>query len=113
MNLGVEFQVPETTFLGEKPKKIEVKGFDPRTIPDEGTLIDGKKDSKVNFVDKELVIFCGSPGAGKSTFWSNHMPRYERINRDTLKTKEKCFKVADEFLSKGKSVVIDNTNPTK
>ena len=41
------------------------------------------------------------------------MSQYERVNRDTLKTKEKCYKVADEFLSQGKSVIIDNTNPTK
>jgi bifunctional polynucleotide phosphatase/kinase len=38
---------------------------------------------------------------------------YERVNRDTLKTKEKCYKVADEALAKKKSVVIDNTNPSK
>lgn len=60
-----------------------------------------------------MVIFSGAPGAGKSTFWHNYMPQYERINRDTLKTKEKCYKVAEEFINKGKSVIIDNTNPKK
>jgi predicted kinase len=34
-----------------------------------------------------MAIFTGSPGAGKSTFWKNHMPDYVRVNRDTLKTK--------------------------
>jgi len=34
------------------------------------------------------------------------------VNRDTLKTKEKCWKVAKESLASGKSVVIDNTNPS-
>ncbi len=58
-----------------------------------------------------MVIFTGCPGSGKSTFWHNYMPKYERINRDTLKTKEKCYKVADELMTQGKSVVIDNTNP--
>lgn len=30
-----------------------------------------------------------------------------------MKTKEKCYKVAEEEILKGKSVVIDNTNPKK
>lgn len=42
-----------------------------------------------------MVIFVGSPGAGKSTFWQNYMPDYIRVNRDTLKTKQKCYKVAE------------------
>lgn len=33
------------------------------------------------------------------------------VNRDTLKTKEKCLKVAQEAVDAGKSVVIDNTSP--
>ena len=82
-------------------------------IPTSGTLIDGKASNIVEFVPKEMVIFVGSPGAGKSTFWQNYMPKYHRVNRDTLKTKEKCYKVADEQLTKGNSVVIDNTNPKK
>ena len=55
----------------------------------------------------------GGPGSGKSTFCTTHLPNYVRVNRDTLKTKEKCYKVADQQLSQGKSVVIDNTNPKK
>jgi len=42
-----------------------------------------------------MVIFVGSPGSGKSSFWMNYMPKYSRVNRDTLKTKEKCYKVAE------------------
>ena len=38
--------------------------------------------------DVELVIFCGSQGAGKSTFyWKYLQPLgYERVNQDVLKT---------------------------
>lgn len=43
-----------------------------------------------------MIVFCGSPGSGKSTFWHTHYSDYTRVNRDTLKTKEKCLKVADE-----------------
>lgn len=61
---------------------------------------------------RELVIFCGSPGAGKSTFYWNHLQPlgYERVNQDNLKTRQKCIKVAKEFLTAGASVVVDNTN---
>lgn len=36
----------------------------------------------------DIVILCGSPGAGKSTFYWKHMKPlgYERINQDILKT---------------------------
>jgi len=38
---------------------------------------------------------------------------YVHINRDTLKTKPKCLKNTEEAVAEGKSVVVDNTNPTK
>lgn len=36
----------------------------------------------------DIVILCGSPGAGKSTFYWKHLKPlgYERINQDILKT---------------------------
>jgi hypothetical protein len=60
--------------LGEKDV-IEVKGFNPTTIPETGDVIVGKGD-KVDFVEKEMVIFVGSPGSGKSNFWKNYMSKY-------------------------------------
>lgn len=44
------------------------------------------KFAKTNKLD--VVMFCGSPGAGKSTFyWRNLQPLgYERVNQDILKT---------------------------
>ena len=37
---------------------------------------------------KEIVLFCGSPGAGKSTFyWKQLQPlEFERVNQDILGT---------------------------
>ena len=60
-----------------------------------------------------MVIFVGSAASGKSTFWKTYLPTYIRVNRDTLKTREKCLKVTEDSLKKGENVVIDNTNPKK
>lgn len=45
-----------------------------------------------------MIIYCGSSSSGKSTFTINHLQDYERVNRDTLKTKEKCYKVAEQAI---------------
>jgi bifunctional polynucleotide phosphatase/kinase len=86
LNVGVEFMTPENLFLGDKTK-IKPTGFDPSSIPTDGKLFANSNDTSVDFVEKEMVIFCGGPGSGKSTFLHNYMSKYERINRDTLKTK--------------------------
>ena len=91
---------------------MAVKGFNPATIPEDGELIVGK-GNKVSFVEKEMVVCCGSPGSGKSSFCKNYLPEYVRVNRDTLKTKEKCLKVAEQEMLQGRSVIIDNTNPKR
>jgi hypothetical protein len=38
--------------------------------------------------DLDIVLFCGSPGAGKSSFYWKHMQPlgYARVNQDILKT---------------------------
>ncbi|CAK7563163.1 MAG: DNA kinase/phosphatase Pnk1 [Sporothrix epigloea] len=91
-NVGVRFATPEEYFLGEAPREF-ARGFDLAEYPFVGTApppppvtIFSKGDGQ------ELVVFCGPPGAGKSTFARLHM---EPLG----------------FERSGKSVVIDNTNP--
>ena len=57
----------------------------------------------------------GPPASGKSTLVKRYfLPHnYVHVNRDTLGTQEKCLKAAEEALKAGKSVCIDNTNPSK
>lgn len=112
-NVGIAFQTPEEYFLGEETKPF-VRGFDPTPYV-EAKLVAQTDLDPILFVKRdevELVLFCGSPGAGKSTFfWQRMQPLgYERVNQDTLKTRDKCMKVATQLLEEKKSVVVDNTN---
>lgn len=61
---------------------------------------------------KELIIFVGAQGTGKSTFAKTHYKDFIIINQDTLKTKQKVMKVLEESLKTSRSIVIDSTNPS-
>ncbi|KAK2850623.1 hypothetical protein FQN49_005481 [Arthroderma sp. PD_2] len=116
-NVGIPFKTPEEFFRDEPPVPMAVDVFDPRnyiaTPPADGDDETPSPFSKQS--DTELVIFCGSPGSGKSTFyWKYLQPLgYERVNQDILKTRQKCLKVANEHLLARRSVVVDNTNANK
>ncbi|CZS90504.1 related to bifunctional polynucleotide phosphatase/kinase [Rhynchosporium agropyri] len=108
-NVGIKFYTPEEYFLGEAPRPF-TRTFDPNEY------LKVSADEVIEPYEKknpcDVVLFCGSPAAGKSTFyWRNLEPLgYTRINQDILKTREKCLKVAGECLAEGKAVAIDNTN---
>lgn len=60
-----------------------------------------------------MVIMHGLPASGKTSFVKRHLvPRgYAWINQDTMQTFSRCARATRENLARGKSVVIDNTNP--
>lgn len=64
--------------------------------------------------NKEMIIMVGIPGSGKSSFVKKFIKpqNYEIINRDTFKTMPLCLSECTKYLKSGKSVVIDNTNPS-
>ena len=117
-NAGVPFHTPETFFLGKAP----VKEFDWDGVsPDELAACRTSKHPPASDVVEtlaaklpELVLFVGFPGCGKSTVFKRFFAPagYVHVNRDTLKSKEKCLAAAESALRGGKSVVIDNTNPS-
>jgi bifunctional polynucleotide phosphatase/kinase len=85
-NIGIKFKTPEEFFL-EEPAAVFAHEFDPT-----GYLYKEANGAvSASFPRKnpqELVIFCGSPGAGKSSYyWKMLQPLgYERVNQDILKT---------------------------
>ncbi|KAH0290265.1 PNK3P-domain-containing protein [Aureobasidium namibiae CBS 147.97] len=112
-NVGIKFQTPEEFFLGEDARPF-VRTFDP-TAHISPVMTSKTHASPTVFTREnnlELIIFCGSPGAGKSTWFQQHLKPlgYERVNQDILKSRERCLKVARELLEDGKSVAVDNTN---
>lgn len=53
----------------------------------------------------------GGPGSGKSHFAKYYLKDYAYVNRDTLRTSQKCKVLVERYLKENKSIVIDNTNP--
>ncbi len=112
-NVGIRFQTPEEFFLGQDAKPF-TRNFDPTAFVDAG-LPAQTETTPVVFTKKnglDLVLLCGSPGAGKSTFYWRYLQPlgYERVNQDILKMRVTCMKVATQFLEDKQSVVVDNTN---
>ena len=107
-NVGIDFKTPEEFFLGETPRDFS-RDFDLAHFPYDEAAVSKQRGGmfeKVN--DKDIVLFCGPPGAGKSTFYWDHLKPlgYERINQDILKSRDKCLKVAQDHLEEGDSIVI-------
>jgi bifunctional polynucleotide phosphatase/kinase len=89
-NIGIPFYTPEEYFLGAEAE-LFTRDFEPKDflkIPLDGTepAYPDVGFKRVNLQD--IILHCGSPGAGKSTFfWKKLEPLgYCRINQDILKT---------------------------
>jgi len=108
-NIGLPFHTPEEFFLGEPAAPFDWGTIDPKSV----LATPAQPVAVTPSATQELVIFVGLPASGKSTFARRHLvpAGYVHVNQDTLKTKEKCFKAANEAVQAGKSVIVDNTNP--
>ncbi|GKZ20638.1 hypothetical protein AbraIFM66951_005366 [Aspergillus brasiliensis] len=86
LNIKVPFKTPEEFFLDADPEPL-VEPFDP-TIYLQSEPTDDVAPPFSRQSPLELVIFCGSPGAGKSSFYWDYLEplKYERVNQDLLKT---------------------------
>ena len=60
----------------------------------------------------KMIVLCGKPGSGKSTFSKEKFPEYVRINQDELGNRDACLKLCNESLAAGKDVIIDRVNHT-
>ena len=88
-NIGISFQTPEEFFLQAETETYD-HPFEPKEILNLPTAINTPFVKKH---EQELVIFCGSPGAGKSSYyWKVMQPQgYQRVNQDILKSVRNLF----------------------
>jgi predicted kinase len=68
-------------------------------------------------VPVDLVIFAGLPAAGKSTYYyahfaETHVHDSKDLMRNATRKDAKQRMQIEEALAAGRSVVVDNTNPT-
>lgn len=85
--IGIDFYVPEEIFPNTE---ISVTDF------------------------QTMIILMGMPGSGKSTFYNNNLLNngFVHVNQDILKTHSKVLSTVEKTLKEGKSVAIDETNPS-
>src|SRR5688500_4439568 len=65
----------------------------------------------------ELIIFVGLQASGKSTYYQAHFAAtHVHVSKDLMPNARnrdaKQLEMIDQALAKGRSVVVDNTNPT-
>jgi predicted kinase len=67
-------------------------------------------------VPPECIILVGLPGAGKTSFYRRYFPTYVHVSKDHWPNasgrEARQRRLIDETLASGRSVVVDNTNPT-
>lgn len=109
-NIGIDFFTPEEFFLKESPAPFVWRSLDPQSV----LSVSAKPKSHYHSEKQEMVVICGCPASGKSTFRRRYFEKhgYLAVNRDTMGTMEKCVKAARDAVKNGKSVVSDNTNPS-
>ena len=117
MNLKIPFYTPEEYFLGDKPANFILGAFNPLdyiptpiSSPNGTSAIATKLQTPVitPSTGPDVILFVGSPAAGKSTFYRDHLlpMGYARINQDTLKTRNRCVAEASTLLAEKSPIVI-------
>lgn len=60
----------------------------------------------------ELIVFCGIPASGKTTFYTQRfLATHVRVSLDLLKTRQREDILLHACLAAQQPVVVDNTNP--
>ncbi|KAH9644829.1 hypothetical protein HF086_007917 [Spodoptera exigua] len=112
-NLNLKFFTPEQFFLGHSIANVPMAkpDFNPKE------LADAPFNDNIIGKEKEILVLVGFPGSGKS-FLAKYIEKesgynYATVCRDVLGSWQKCAAEASKLLERGKSVIVDSTNPDK
>jgi bifunctional polynucleotide phosphatase/kinase len=102
-NIGVRFYTPDEYFLSAEPEPF-TRDFEPARFlknPSDEKQAPPADIGYEKINKQDIVLHCGSPGAGKSTFfWKKLEPLgYERVNQDILKTVSLILNVSARHLT--------------
>lgn len=105
-NLKIDIETPEYFF--NKDLSLFKYKDDPYNL----YKLNGESPINYDFKHPFVIFLCGFPASGKSTYYNKHLNKYEYINQDILKTKDKTKKTVQLNIKLEKSFVIDKTFPT-
>lgn len=95
-NIGIPFYTPEKIFQPiERLKPLPRMGLNTLELPQ----------------GKNMILFVGMPGVGKTHYYQKYLSNYIHVNQDILGSKTKVLKLTRDSMMKNLSVVIDATNP--
>ena len=101
------FNTPETLFLNN-PSQPVLSGFDP------ATYVNPHQTQLTKLPSQEMMVLVGRPASGKSRIAEIYgQEGYQIVSKDVSKTLEKTLSIAEAAIAQGKSVIVDNTNPSQ
>ena len=114
MNLKIPFYTPEEYFLGDPPAPFIMGAFNPLEYiptPSLESIATARELIKPT-TEPDVVLFVGSPAAGKSTFYRDYLAPmgYARVNQDTLKTRDRCVAEAAVLLEQNTPIAIGSSS---
>ncbi|KAL7677929.1 hypothetical protein ACOME3_004158 [Neoechinorhynchus agilis] len=115
-NIDIGFFTPEEYFLNQLPFPFDWADIKHPSVHIDKSVTESDVHKLISHLpNQEIILMCGSPASGKSSFAKTFLTKYTIISRDILggSTAKSCLKAAKLSLKAGKSVVIDNTNPDK
>uniref|UniRef100_A0A1I7VDI6 Bifunctional polynucleotide phosphatase/kinase n=1 Tax=Loa loa TaxID=7209 RepID=A0A1I7VDI6_LOALO len=116
LNFGIKFFTPEQYFLNQVDvEEYTLPSFLPSSLLDEKVSLFDPENTSIPGNGLEVLIFVGYPGCGKSSLAKKLAAQhgYGIVNRDTLKTWQKCVENAKILLKRQQNVIVDNTNADK
>lgn len=115
-NLCFQFRTPEVFMDQVAESKLPPLQDSPYALAQASSPAPGEHVEEFKFLPPgylEVILLCGSPGSGKSSFRRRAPPHYKFVCQDDEHTKAKCLSGMTAFLKAGHPVIVDNTNRDK